>query len=126
MSAFAALTLKNNAAANVVFNPASIDSSGVARWMTADAIYDSKKAATMLVTYPKNGSSVCRIKQKIVVPIMDTVDASLKVGEAICNIDVVLPKNCSETTRLDLRSFASELLANAVSTAAFQNLEGIY
>lgn len=126
MSAFASLSLTNAAAVAVVFNPASIDSSGVARWLTSDAIYDSKKAATMLVTYPKNGGQVCRIKQKIVIPIMDAVDASKKVSEAYVNIEAVIPKNASETTRMDLRKFADSFLMHAVATAAYQNLEGIY
>ena len=126
MSAFASLSLTNAAAAAVVFNPSSIDSSGVARWLTSDAIYDSKKAVTMLVSYPKNGGQVCRIKQKIVIPIMDTVDASKKVAEAYVNIESVIPKNASENVRLDLRKFAETLLTNAVSTAAYQHLEGIY
>lgn len=126
MSAFASLTLVNNAAANVVFNPQSIDSQGLATWLTSDSVYDAKKKVTMLVSLPKNGSTVARVKQRIMVPIMDSVDATLKVGEAYANIEVVFPKNCSETIRLDLRKYADTLLTNAISTAAFQNLEAIY
>lgn len=126
MTAFAALTLQNNAAANVVFNPQSIDGAGVARYMTSESVYDARKVVTMSVQLPKNGSNVVRIKQKVAIPIMDSVDATKKVGEAYVNIESVIPKLASETTRLDLRKFADTLLANAVSTAAFQNLEAIY
>lgn len=126
MSAFAALTLQNNAAANVTFNPQSLDSSGVATYITSDSVFDARKKVTMSVALPKNGSSVIRIKQKVVVPVMDAVDATLKVGEAYCNIEAVIPKQASETVRLDLRKYADTLLQNAVSTAAFQNLEAIY
>lgn len=126
MSAFAAVTLQNNAAANVVFNPAAIDSSGVARWMTNDSVFDAKKLVTMSVTLPKNGSSVTRIKQKVSVPIMDTVDTNLKVADAYVTIEAVIPKLASETIRLDLRKYADTLLQNAISTAAYQNLEAIY
>lgn len=126
MSAFAAVTLQNNAAANVVFNPASIDSAGVAKWMTADSVFDAKKLLTMSVTLPKNGSTVTRIKQKVTVPIMDTVDANLKVADAYVTIEAVLPKLASETIRLDLRKYADTLLQNAISTAGYQNLESIY
>lgn len=126
MSAFAALTLVNNAAANVVFNPQSLDSAGVATFLTSDSVFDAKKKVTMSVSMPKNGSSVVRIKQRIMVPIMDSVDATKKVAEAYVNIEAVLPKNTSETIRLDLRKYADTLLTNAISTAAYQNLEAIY
>lgn len=126
MSAFAAITLQNNAAANVTFTPQSLDSAGVAKWLSSDAVLDAKKAITMQVGLPKNGSTVARIKQKIVVPIMDTVDANLKVAEAYVTIEAVIPKLASETIRLDLRKYADTLLTNAVSTAAYQNLEAIY
>lgn len=126
MSAFAALTLQNNAAANVVFNPQSIDSDGVATYLTSDAIFDSKKKVTMSVALPKGGSSVARIKQRVMIPIMDTVDTNKKVAEAYVTIEAVIPKLASETARLDLRKLADTLLANAVSTAAYQSLEAIY
>lgn len=126
MTAFAAVTLQNNAAANVVFNPQAIDPTGVAIWLTNDAIFDSKKKLTMSVTIPKGNSPVVRIKQRVMIPIMDAVDTTKKIGEAYVNIETVIPKLASETTRLDLRKFADTLLTNAVSTAAFQNLEAIY
>lgn len=126
MSAFAALTLQNNAATNVVFNPQSIDSAGVATFLSTDTVLDSKKRVTMSVTLPKGGSPVARVKQKIVVPIMDTVDANKKVAEAYVSIEFVLPKIASETVRLDLRKYADTLLTNAVTTAAVQGLEAIY
>lgn len=126
MTAFAALTLQNNAAANVTFNPQSIDSSGVAVWLTSDSVFDAKKKVTMSVSTPKGNGTVSRIKQRVIIPIMDAVDTSKKVSEAYINIEAVIPKTTSETIRLDLRKHADTLLTNAVSTAAFQNLEAIY
>lgn len=126
MTAFAAITLLNNAAANVVFNPQSIDSSGVAKWLTSDAVYDAKKVVTMSVSLPKGKSTVARVKQKVVIPIMDAIDATKKVGEAYVYIEAVIPKLASETIRLDLRKHADTLLTNAVSTAAYQFLEAQY
>lgn len=126
MSAFAAVTLQNNAAASTVFNPQSLDSSGVATWTTSDSVFDARKKLTMSLTLPKNGSSVIRCKQKVVVPVMDAIDATLKVGEAYVNIEAVIPKQASETIRLDLRKYADTLLQNAITTAAYQNLEAIY
>lgn len=127
MTAFAALSLNNNAAVAQSFSAQSIDSNGVARWLTtSEAIYDARRAVTMSVTLPKAGSNVIRIKQKVVLPIMDTVDTTKKVAEAYVTIDVVIPKQATDTQRLDLRAYSKDLLANAVSTAAFTNLEAIY
>jgi hypothetical protein len=126
MSAFANLTLVDYAVANVVFSPTSIDQSSVAKWLDANAIFDAKRATTMQVTLPKSNGSVSRVKQKIVIPIMDAVDTTLKVSEAIVSIEFVLPKNSSLTQRRDLRAFAVSLLGNAVTTAAIENYESIY
>jgi len=126
MSAFATLTLQNNAAANVVFNPSSIDSVGVATWFTSSAIYDAREKATLSIRLPKNGSSVARVVGKVSIPIMDSVDTTKKVAEAIGTVELVLPKQASETVRLNLRKELDTLLADAVTTAAVQYLESIY
>lgn len=127
MSAFANMTLNNNAAVAVVFNPQSIDSNQVATYMvSADGILDAKRRASISVTLPKNGSVVSRVKGKIVVPVMDTVETTKKIGEVIVNIDAAIPKVASETQRLDALAFAKNLLGHANMTAAFQNLEAIY
>lgn len=126
MTAFASLTLVNNAAANVTFIPTGIDPKGVATWMTNDAVYDSRRKVTMSVSLPSNSGSVIRVKQKVTVPVMDAIDTTKKVGEAYVYIESVFPKLASQTTRLDLRKFADTLLTNAVSTAAFTDFENIY
>jgi len=126
MSSFAALTLKNNALADVVFNPQSIDPEGVAKWLDANSIFDAKRSVTMRVSLPKNGGQVARIKQRVMIPVMDSVDTSKKIAEAYINIESVVPKQASEQVRLDLRAFGGNLLDNAVSTAAFTSLEAIF
>lgn len=125
MSAFATLTLQNNAAANVVFSPANIEG-GIATWYTTASVYDAAWKVTMQVKRPVNGSTVARVKQRIVVPIMDTLDATKKVGEGYVDVEFVLPKIMSETNRLDLRKMLDTLALNAVTTAAVQNIESIY
>jgi hypothetical protein len=126
MSAFASVTLQNNAAANVVFNPTAIDSNGVAQWYVTNTVYDARWRLTQKVSLPKNGGTVARVKQRIAIPIMDSIDASKKVAEGYVDIEFVLPKTMSETNRLDLRKLADTLLTNAITTAAVQNLESIY
>lgn len=125
MSAFLPLTLVNNAAVNVVFSQTS-NKDGIAMWHSSDAVYDAKKVVTMSLALPRQGSTVARIKQKIVIPVMDTVDVTKKVSEAYIFIETVLPKNASETVRMDTNAYARSLLSNAVSTAAFQSLQGVY
>lgn len=126
MSAFASLTLQNNAAANVVFTPSAIDSSGVASWFSAASVYDARYKVTMSVTLPKNGGTVARVRQRVSIPIMDSVDPSKKVAEAYANIELVLPKQTTSTHRLDLRKLADTMLQNAITTAAVTDLESIY
>jgi hypothetical protein len=126
MTAFAALSLANNAAAAQSFTPAVIDSVGVAKWLGTETILDGKKSVTMSVALPKNGSNVVRMRQRVAIPIMDAVDTTKKIAEAYADITVVLPKQATLTNRLDLRAYAKNLLADAVSTAAFTDFEAIY
>lgn len=127
MTALASLSLTNNAAVAVVFAPVGRDAVGVTKWMTTDTtIFDGKRVVTMSVTLPKNGSNVVRLKQRVMIPIMDTVDVTKKTAEAYVNIEFVMPKNSSDTVRLDLRKFADTLLTHAATTAAVQYFEDQY
>jgi len=127
MSAFAALTLPNNAAANQTFSPSGIDPKGVATWRTtSEASLDARRSATMSVTLPKNGSPVVRVKQRVTIPVMDSVDATKKIGESYANVEFVLHKQATATNRLDLRKFIEKFVADAVTTAAVTDFEGIY
>lgn len=126
MTAFAALTLTNAAATGVVFAPQTIDPSGIARWMTGDAVFDSKSTATMSVTVPKGQSSVTRVKQKIVIPHMDTVDTSKKLAESYVNIEYVLAKRATLTNRNDLLAYTKALAAHAATAAALASFEGVF
>lgn len=127
MTAFAALSLLNSAAVAQSFAPVGIDPSGVAKWMTTtETVFDARRTATMLTTLPKNGSNVFRLKQKVLIPVMDLVDPSKRIAEAYVNVEYVIPKQANLTQRLDLRAYADEFVKNAVSTAAITNFEGIY
>lgn len=125
MPAFADVTLKNFAQANVVFKSQSINGEGVARWQTDDAVFDAKKVLTQQLTLPKNGSTVVRCKQKVVIPVMNTVDTSKKDAEVIVNIEYVWPKSCTSTHRLDSREFAVTLAQNTITAQAAEFLLGV-
>lgn len=126
MSAFASLALQNNAAATVTFVPQKIDSNGVAVWMTSNAVYDGKQKATLSVKLPQNGSTVVRVTGKVTLPIMDTVDTTKKVAECVGTFELLLPKQASQTNRLDIRKELDTFLTNAVVTSAVQDFEAIY
>lgn len=126
MSAFATLTLQNHAAANVVLTPSNIDPSGVATWYGSANVLDARLRATMSVRNPKGASNVARVAGKVVVPVMDSVDPSKKVAEVLGTFEFVLPKQATETQRLDIRKLLDTMIQNAITTAAVQNVESIY
>lgn len=126
MSAFATLTLANATPTNHDFLPIGIDAGNIAKWQKSESVFDARPAVTFSVTHPKAGGQVVRIKAKVTLPIMDTTDTSLKLGECIANVEYVLPKRATSTQRLDLNAYTKSLLAHASMTAAVTNLEGIY
>lgn len=126
MSAFANLVLVNNAAANVTFTPANIDSDGVATWYSTGTVLDARPRASILVRNPKGNSNVARVTGKVVVPIMDTVETTKKVAEVVGSFEFVLPKQASETQRLDIRKMVDTMITNAITTNAVQYIESIY
>jgi hypothetical protein len=127
MTAFASLSLQNNAAVAQTFTPNSIDREGVATWLTtSEAVFDARRRASLSVRHPKNGSSVVRIKGRVLIPIMDTIDTTKKVAEAYADVSFVIPKQANQTQRLDLRKYAAELTTNAVMTAAVDLFESVY
>lgn len=126
MPALAAMTLVNNAAANVVFSPNMIDPNGVAIWYTQNSIIDARSKATLSVRQPKPGSSVARVVGKISIPVMDTVDSTKKVSEVLGTFEFVLPKQATETQRLDIRKMMDTMLMHANLTSACQYLETVY
>lgn len=126
MSAFATVALTNEAAATVNFTPLNLDNTGVARWGTANSVYDAKSLLSMKVDLPSGKSTRIKVKQKLTIPVMDAVDATLKIDELICNVEFSLPKSATQTQRLDMRKYAATLLAHAITTAAVDVFEGIY
>lgn len=126
MTAFADLTLTDSSAVAQTLKPVIIDSTGVAKWLGTESVLDGKKSATMSMSLPKNGSPVARLRQRITIPVMDTVDTNKKIGDAYVNVEYVLPKQASLAQRLDLRAYLVDLSGEAVTTAALTNFESIY
>jgi len=126
MPAIAAISINDSVPAAQSFTPLNLDSTGVARYGTSAAVFDAKSIITHSVSLPKNGSTVTRVKQKIVIPIMDTVDTTKKVAEAFANIEYVLPKNASALVLANLQAYVKNLAAHAVTTAAVGSFENVY
>lgn len=127
MPAFAALQLKNQAASEITYSPADIDpSTGVSRWIGAGAVFDARTQVTSSVTYPKSTGTKVRIKGKISVPLMDTVDTTKKIDEAIASFEIAVPKNMVLLSRQDLRAALADFLIDTVVVKAVEDFESVY
>lgn len=127
MTALAAIVLKDAANADVSFAPSAIDPNGVAHlFAAATAVMDDRRHISMGVKLPKTGGAVARVTAKVVIPLMDPNDSSLKIGEGIANIELVLPKRADATMRNDLLAFSKNFLDDASVEAAVASFESIY
>lgn len=127
MPAFANIQLKNQAASEVTYTPADIDSaSGVARWLGAGSVFDARTQITSSVSYPKSSGTKVRIKGKISVPLMDTVDTTKKVDEAIASFEIALPKSMALLSRQDLRAALADFITDNVIVKAVEDFESVY
>jgi len=133
VAAFAATTGKNwdgtlsGATGSVTYTPSVIDPNGVAIWTLAGAVYDAEKKLSMSVRRPTKGSQVIRVQVKLVHPVMDAVDTTLKIGECLANLELVFPKRSTVTERNLLMGHFVEFVQNEVAFAsAVQDFESIY
>jgi len=130
MTAFAAITLDDGADTPVehTFSPSGIDPQGVARLYenTDDVAFDARPALSLQCKLPRNGSPVARITAKVVVPVMDTEDPTLKKGEMVATAEFILPKLVNQAQRSDILAYLANFLAEASVVAAVKDLESIY
>lgn len=127
MSAFATLNLKNQAATEVPFAPASIDPSNkVITWLGAGASYDAKPKATLLLNLPKAGASRVRIQGKVSIPVMDAIETTKRIDENLATFDFSLSKNSTLLDRQNLRAHIADFLTDAVIVAMVEQFENVY
>lgn len=130
MTAFAAILLDDGADTPVehTFSPSGIDQNGVARLFeaTETGSLDSRYAISLGVQLPKNGSQVARVTAKVVIPVMDPVDSTVKTGELIGTVSFVLPKTATEAQRADILALTANFLADPSVVAGVKSLESIY
>lgn len=125
MAAIASVTLADGqvAPSNVVFTPQDKDANGVVLWLAPGSTLDERPRLSASVRLPKNGSAVSRVQARIAIPIMDTVDTTKKIGDAIFAGEFVLPKTVSLASRKNLLAFAKNFLDHAVIESAVHDLE---
>jgi hypothetical protein len=127
MPAFANISLKNQAAVEVVYTPADIDpTSSVARYLGAGASFDARPQVTISTSYPKGNSTKVKVKGKIVFPVMDTLDTTKKVDENIGQFEFSMSKSSALLTRQDLRAALADFLVDTTVVTAVENFESVY
>lgn len=129
MSAFAPISLDDGQAtpASHTFSPSVIDPNGVARLFDNSVeTFDGRPAISLGVKLPKNGSQVARVTAKVVVPVMDSIDDTKKIGEVIGNVEFVIPKGATAAQRADILAYVANFLADASVEDAVTKLESIY
>lgn len=127
MPAFANISLKNQAAVEVVYTPADIDpTSSVARYLGAGASFDARPQVTISTSYPKGNSTKVKVKGKIVFPVMDTLDTTKKVDENIGQFEFSMSKSSALLTRQDLRASLADFLTDPTVVTAVENFESVF
>lgn len=127
MSQFTTLVLKDTLDADVAFANSRIDySSGVATWLSAGATFDGKSKATFSLSLPNAKTTRARVKVKVAIPIMDTIDATKKVDEVVFNGEFVLPKNSTSASRVLLLAYVKSLMADDIVERGTRLFEGVY
>lgn len=129
MSAFAPVSLKNQAATEIVFSPTTVDrnsSVNVANYAAPGTVYDARHKLSASIQLPTARSTRAKVKLKVTIPYMDAVNTSVKIDESIINIDFSFPKGAAQIDRQNLRAYAADLLTDAIVTAMVDNFEGIY
>jgi hypothetical protein len=102
------------------FVPSFIDSAGVATYYIMDTgeVLDAREKFTLSVRQPTKGSQVARITAKLVVPVMDADDSTLKIGEAIATAEFVIPKRMLDTERQKVWAMFANLIQGSGTSDA--------
>jgi len=112
---------------SVNYVPSRIDPNGVAIWTLAGASFDAEKKLSMSVRRPTKGSQVIRVQVKLVHPVMDATDTTLKIGDCLANVELVFPKTVEQEDRYLLVGHLLEFLHNGAAFAgAIDSYESVY
>lgn len=132
MPAFAAVVGKDfngsltGATNAVTYTPNLIDANGVAVFSNDGAVYDANKRLSVSVKRPTKGSQVIRVQLKLVHPIMDATDTTLKVGECLVNLEAVFPKRATLAERELIMGHLVHIVNETDVSGVFTVLESFY
>lgn len=113
-----------------VYAPRGKSQGDIANWaLVGDSTFGG---ATSVVTEKVTGPSkdgVYRITFKLSVPKAAAADSACacigtEIGKGIATVEVVIPSQFTAAERTDFRTRLQGLVANAIMTAAIDNLEG--
>lgn len=124
MPAFAALSLSDGTAARTF--DTSYRRDNLAGWRFVTGVFDANHTVTASVSLPGVNGKVSRVKHRVTVPIMDSVDVSVKLGEMVANVEFILPKMSSVAQRTVLLSYVNALLATSMAADNVIGLEGTF
>jgi len=127
MPAIAAFALATDGSTGTItLNPTAIDAKGVAHWSSGESILDARTTATQSVRLPVKGGKVSRVQVNLNMPIMDTTDTTLKIGEVAARLEVVVPKNATAAQREKFVYMAKGLMYTSLVGSAVQDLVNFY
>lgn len=128
MAGIAAVTLSKNVVSaisadagtidSVVYSPVGFSQPGVAKWADkSGGVPILWPSLTVSVRLPTQGSRVCRVVTKLVLPTEDAVVPGQKAYECLFQAEMVFPDRSTLAERNQLRSlvlsaFASQLFAS--------------
>lgn len=69
----------------------------------------------------ENSNGTFRVQGKLVLPAMDSIDATVKSFETLGNFEMVFPNRASLQRRKDLKAMLLDFVGDAVVTAAVEN-----
>lgn len=125
MTAFATLTLNDGTADRAFLAKTLVGN--LATWRYgAGTYFNADHQITMSFSLPKPGGQVVRVKQKVVVPVMDPLVESSKIADIVCNIDILMPVKATAAARTIAYNYVKNLLANAVTSDGVVNQQGIF
>lgn len=144
MPSLATVVINDGAATPVAhtFSPSNPDKNGTNYWYDrSGGIAIGFPEVSLNLREPLAGGKVSsadrvyRAKARIVMPVMEVTSpttgtgiqpAPTKAYELVANLEFVLPERSTLQNRKDILAYAKNLLAHANSTAAVQDLEGVY
>lgn len=137
MPAFSSITINDGATTPVahVFAPLTLIGNEAKYTDRSTGITVAYPTVTLVTTQPSKNSRLSKVRARIVVPVMEVVNASTyngitpaptKAYEMTCDMTFFLPERCTLQQRKDIKAYAVNFLNNAVATSLIETQETVY